>query len=125
MAGGRFSWEDDSLSRNLNGMGDRLDNMIAMSTDFQATRAEARMREAAPWTDQTSNARNGLSAGTEHKPRKSHTIILSHGVSYGFWLEVRYAGRNAVVMPTAASIGKELMEMIGRNWGPTISGGGA
>lgn len=123
MAGGRFTWQDDTLSENLRTLGDRLDNMIALSTDFQATRAEAHARQTAPWTDRTTNARNGLSAETEHESRRRHTIVISHGVSYGFWLEVRWAGRYAVVMPTSILIGRELMDMIGRNWGPTIEGG--
>lgn len=125
MAGGKgsFEWESDSLTPELKTLRPRLDGMIAASTEYQATKAEAYAKQTAPWQDQTGNARNGLTATAEHVPFVRHSIIISHGVPYGIWLEVRYSGKNAVVMPTAVYIGKQLLDMIGRQWGPTIEKG--
>lgn len=63
----------------------------------------------APWTDQTGNARNGLTA----QPYDEGTtvgIILYHQVSYGIWLEVRWAGRYAIINPTIDAMGPKVMD---------------
>lgn len=55
----------------------------------------------APWKDDTGNARQGLYANVEHVPRQSISMIVGHGpVEYGIWLEVRWAGRWAILLPT-------------------------
>lgn len=123
MARGGMRWEDSELFRRAPGMSSRIDGMVATVVDYYATRAEAHMRTNAPWNDQTGNARNGLSARTEHIPYKRHSIILSHGVPYGIWLEVRWSGRYAIINPTMINIGPKVLDMIGRSWGPTISRG--
>ena len=61
---------------------------------------ENQMSSNAPWTDRSGNARQGLWTGTTNIPRMMTTLTLSHGVEYGFWLEVRWGGRFAIVLPT-------------------------
>jgi hypothetical protein len=122
MTGGRFRWDDDTLSPALRVFAERIDGMIATATEFKTSRAEEYAKSNAPWTDQTSNARNGIGAVAEHSPGKRHSIVVYHSVNYGIWLEVRHAGRNAILMPTAIVVGRELMDMIGRNWGPAVRG---
>jgi hypothetical protein len=65
-----------------------------------------------------------LSAVTEHVPFRKHTIIIFHRVKYGIWLEVRQGGKNAILMPTVLKVGPQLMDAIGRGWGPAVSGHG-
>lgn len=98
--------------------------MVATTMEYYATVAEGEMRHNAPWTDRTTNARNGLSAVAQHVPFRRHTIILFHRVKYGIWLEVRFGGKNAILMPTALKVGPKALDAIGRGWGPAISGRG-
>ncbi len=57
------------------------------------------MKDGAPWTDRTGNARQTLYTAVEEVVNQMVTIILSHGVYYGIFLELRNAGRFAIVNP--------------------------
>lgn len=52
----------------------------------------------APWQDRTGDARERLHATVE-ETGPIGTIVLSHGVDYGLWLEVANQGRFAVIAP--------------------------
>lgn len=73
-----------------------------------AQRVEAYAKENAPWEDQTGDAREGLNASAHTTPIE-YVITLAHGVEYGIWLEVRWGGRFAIIMPTLEKMGDELM----------------
>jgi hypothetical protein len=62
----------------------------------------------APWEDRTGDARDGLTAQAKFSFTK-YTIVLFHTVDYGIWLEVRWNGRYAIIMPTIETKGHELM----------------
>lgn len=57
------------------------------------------MKDNAPWEDQTSNARQTLWTEVNDVPNQMVTIILSHGVYYGIFLELCNAGRYAIINP--------------------------
>lgn len=57
------------------------------------------MKENAPWTDRTGNARQGLYSDVTQIVNQAVIIILGHGVEYGVFLELSNASRYAVVMP--------------------------
>lgn len=105
------------------------DNCRAIEPDFEkvvdafmtltAVQGEARMKERAPWHDSTGNrddrvpgsARAALFTAT--KLEGSHKVILfSHGVDYGIWLEISNHGKDQVIMPTVAAMGKQLMKSL-------------
>lgn len=50
-------------------------------------KVETHMKHNAPWTDRTTNARNGLAARAAKLGRGVFAIILSHAVDYGIYLE--------------------------------------
>lgn len=50
----------------------------------------------APWTDRTGDARERLHATVE-ETGPIGTIVLSHGVDYGIWLEIANGGRFAII----------------------------
>ena len=56
-------------------------------------------RANAPWTDRTGHARRSL-AGRMVRLATAAVIILSHGAEYGIYLERRWGGRYATIMPT-------------------------
>jgi hypothetical protein len=101
----------DTLRPGLKDFDNRLDHAIGATMHFMAPRVEAYGKLNAPWTDQTSNARNGLfaeagGAGPEH------WIDFSHSVAYGIWLEVRFGGRHQIIIPTITTMGRETMNTL-------------
>jgi hypothetical protein len=107
-----FTWTDESLFRNVKTLPVKLQRGITAAVEYQASKSESVMRANAPWHDQTGAARSGLHTETKHTA-KSHTIIFAHSVPYGIWLEVRFSGRYAIIMPSVESGGRELMTLLG------------
>jgi hypothetical protein len=68
---------------------------------------ETEMRNDAPWADRTGRARAGLTARTTQNDGVV-TMTLSHGVSYGFWLEVIQNGKFAILGPTIERHGRRI-----------------
>ena len=99
---------EDPITPRLKKMGDKLDSAMAAVTELHAPKVQASARMNAPWKDRTSNARNGLFAEPVHE-RLKHSIVLFHSVPYGIWLEVRWSGRYAIIVPTIQSEGPKVM----------------
>lgn len=101
MPGANVTWQTSPGS-----MADRVDNykrrllaaVYALATEW-ATRIEAQMKSGARWKDQTGNARRGL-FGRAMRLAVGAVILAGHSVTYGIYLERKYAGRNAIVTPT-------------------------
>lgn len=74
-------------------------------------RVEAHMKHQAPWTDRTTNARNGLAARGVKESGTVFSIILSHAVDYGIYLErgTRYMRARPIILPTIAIFGPKVM----------------
>lgn len=67
----------------------------------------------APWTDRTGNARSGLHSTVNVIDQgQAFELILAHTVYYGIWLEVRFSGKFAILMPTVNYVGALMLERI-------------
>lgn len=108
-----FTWKSDTLRPGTKAFPVRLDRAITAATEYTATHGEAAMKRNASWTDQTGNARNGLFGQAEHSPTL-HRVIFGHAVPYGIWLEVRFAGRYAIILPTLKAEGQNIMRLLGK-----------
>lgn len=70
----------------------------------------------APWEDRTGYAREGLDTNVE---MQDQVIVwdLFHTMDYGLYLETRWNGRYAIIMPTleifAPRVGRGLEERVG------------
>lgn len=75
-------------------------------------------RDHAPWQDRTGEARSQLgvevSGGFQSWSKNAASLTLYHGVDYGIWLEVRWSGRFAIIIPTIEVMGPKLMEKLER-----------
>lgn len=111
MAGG-MKWEDRALVDQLRTFNARADRAITAAISYHANRAVGYARSNAPWTDRTTNARNGLFARAE-RDRPVYRIVIGHSVPYGLWLEVRWSGRYAILRPTVDHEGPEVMKTVG------------
>ena len=116
MAKAKVTYDDRRLRSNLERYEDHVDEMLGVIMDYHAARGLARMKTEAPWTDRTGAARSGLFSVVEHPKKGSYTIIFSYSVHYGFWLEVKFSGRDAIIRPTIVSQGHELMQDIRRKF---------
>lgn len=94
-----------TLIPNLNTYGNRINSAVRAIADYIAQKMQGEMRQNAPWTDRTGNARSGLFSVVEQASRDLVFIYLSHGhtINYGINLEVGYGGRYQIVMPTIAA----------------------
>lgn len=107
MARGTFDF--DTLTPNLKRLLPVIDAAVDLTFDHMEPVFEGHMRQTAPWRDRTGNARNGLKAKHEAEPMVSHTMVLYHSMPYGYWLEVRWSGRYAVIGPTMLAVSPELV----------------
>ena len=74
-------------------------------------KVEAHMKHQAPWTDRTTNARNGLAARAAKLGRGLFGIILSHAVDYGIYLErgTEHMKARPIIEPTIAIFAPRVM----------------
>lgn len=100
-------WTHDTLTPKLKKTVLTLGAKLDLFLDFESEHVQDYMRTHAPWTDRTSNARNGLFA--KAVTGDAHAIVCYHTVPYGIWLEVRHSGRYAIIEPTIQVEGKRIM----------------
>lgn len=102
------SYDDNDLRKNIDQYSEQFDLMLGAIVDYHSAAGVVDMKSNAPWTDRTGAARAGLFTVVDHEPGH-YTITFSHTVYYGFWLEVKFSARDAVIMPTVLSRGRALM----------------
>lgn len=115
------------LSPLLNGvveLDDKLDRAVAGIVKHRSHIAVGWLKENAPWTDRTGNARSGLRTETEHKAKEYHIIHMFYSVPYGIWLEVRHSGKYAVIIPALLDQGPKLMKTFNKLFA-RLGGGGS
>jgi len=90
------------LAANVKKYGEGVVKALHALADHFAAVLEAAAKANAPWTDRTAAARQGLT-GLAVKAATGIVIYLFHTVSYGIYLELKNAGRYAVIMRTMES----------------------
>lgn len=101
VAGSGFRWEYDRITPSLKSAKQKADAYMSRVTTFHALRAEAYAKIHASWVDRTGNARQGLKAQANNQPSQGYwEIDVFHSMPYGFWLEVRFGGKYAIIRPT-------------------------
>lgn len=107
------SYSGSTLARGIRQYSKKTrDRMKEIMEDF-AQEMVAYAQSHAPWEDRTGEARLGLGAsvsdGFSSWSHDAIEIVLFHGVDYGIWLEVRWGGKYAIILPTLEAMGPELM----------------
>lgn len=106
-------WDSDTLSPRLAEFWPKIDLALRGVMQYHEPQVEAYMKANAPWTDRTTNARNGLGAKAFVDDR-NHGIIVFHSVPYGIWLEVANNGKYRILVPTIINQGAEVMTTVSR-----------
>lgn len=107
------NFDSTRLKANVEKFNDKVNRGVAAAFEYQAPKSAGRMKSEAPWTDQTGNARSGLFTATKHTGT-SHSMLLSHGVAYGIYLERKHSGRYAIVVPEIPRAGQDIMRLISK-----------
>lgn len=111
-----MNWAGDAqVLSAMDAYGDKVQRAVRQIADYWAGVMEAYAKQNAPWTDQTANARQALHAFVEDVSSDgSVALYLSHGMDYGLWLEIRWAGRYAIIWPTIEEHIPQIRAMVQR-----------
>lgn len=101
------------LMRNLRLGPEKVRRAAWAAASSMAPEVENYMKLNAPWTDQTTNARNGLAARA-YQDHDETGIVLYHQVSYGIFLETRFNGRYAIINPAIEAMSPKVMARFDR-----------
>lgn len=106
--------------------GDAIPEAVLTGANRLATDAEALMKRNASWKDRTGNARKGLYA-IVGRDGTFVFVELGHGkgIHYGIWLENRWNGRFAIIMPTSEVVMPQLAALIQGDLRLVIGGRGS
>lgn len=74
-------------------------------------------KQNAPFTDRTGNLRASIDADIEKVSVDSVTMILSAGMEYAPYVELRWEQRFAYLMPTIEANKDRMLEIVQRNCG--------
>ena len=107
-----INW-DDSITPKLAKADTRAKAFLFTAAKYHARRGQTYARENAPWKDRTSNARNGL-VGQGFKDRNIFGFVIAGTVTYQPFLETRFSGRYAIILPTLKHEGPEFMKTASR-----------
>jgi len=114
----RITWYYDSLTPRMLALPVAVDQAIEELLEELAQEVQNYAQTNAPWEDQSGEARRGLTAEVVDGGMFHNAIVLYHTVDYGIWLEVRWNGRYAIIMPTVEHFGPlvmgELSSVFGR-----------
>jgi hypothetical protein len=104
MARGKGIFDFDTLTPSLKLLLPKVDAGVDLAFDLMESEAETELRTNAPWHDNTGNARGGLRATHQAEPMVVHRLVMYHTVDYGYWLEIRWSGKYAIIGPTMFDI---------------------
>lgn len=103
----------NKLANSIEAHDRKVKRVIAGQFLYHKGEAETFMRNNAPWTDRTGNARAGLHAEVNIiNQGEAFEMILAGSVPYQIWLEVRFSGKYAIIQPTCDYIGALLISRL-------------
>lgn len=115
--GSGFSWAPGQAPSDL---ARRIEEQYGVSRHVAAAGAlaerwgpvlEAFAKAHAPWQDRTANARQSLFHVVDVQPERV-ILYLSHGVEYGVFLELRWQGKWAIILPALQAHYQAIMQSV-------------
>ena len=96
----KIDYTSSSLNQGLDKMAVKMGALILMYASTKASKIQSQMQLKRPWTDRTGMAKATLRARVSQPNEDLIRITLSHGVSYGIWLELAKEKKYAIIGPT-------------------------
>lgn len=110
----KVRWENtERVARNIGKFGGDARKAVVDLLKTWERQIEAYAKQNAKWRDRTGNARQNLFSHTDDEGN-SIKLYLSHRMDYGLWLELKYSGRYAIVMPTLQAHERQIMDSVRR-----------
>lgn len=115
-----IKFDVSEIIKRTNDLRDTIERGATAVCQKVATDSESDMKTNAPWTDQTSNARNGLKAraviggNSSFGFKAEYAVVLFHTMPYGIWLEVRNSGKYAIILPVLQRQGPRAMNLLSK-----------
>lgn len=108
-----MSWtsSSDLEAKIKGGIDDSVRRYVTGVFEYSKLEAIEYMKENAPWTDRTGNARSGLFAITNYGD-DYWELVLAHSVFYGIYLETRFSGKYAIIAPTVLEMGNRILNRL-------------
>jgi len=97
---GRIEFTYNSLTPNLKKLTPLLNRNIYQVLLYHEPQLRTAAKHDAPWRDRTGNARQGHDTKISMIEPHVYQLVLFNKISYAFWLEVRWSGKYANIMPT-------------------------
>lgn len=100
------------LAGRIEAFGERFRAATLAVGHLLAAEAEAYAKANAPWTDRTSQARQGLTGIALELGATAVAIVLYHRAAHGKWLELCNQGRYAIILPTLVQMYGRVMQAV-------------
>jgi len=101
-------FETNTLERGLAQFEFKMRDRMMEIAEEVAKDLESHAKSKAPWENRTGAAREGLTAEVQEE-RDLIVVQLFHTVDYGVWLEVRWSGKYAIILPTIEQKGPDVL----------------
>jgi hypothetical protein len=101
------------MENNITKSGQSLENARREALKALEPQVLDYARANGPWADRTKAARNNLRTSViDNNVEHITSLYLAHGVPYGIWLEVRWGGKYAIILPTLMHFGPQVMGQV-------------
>ncbi|HEU5091127.1 MAG TPA: hypothetical protein VFT30_00490 [Nitrospira sp.] len=113
-----FAWQGlAAIAANIEQYAEETDEGLGRACERMAEDMVAYAKTNAIWKDhpgEHEDARQSIQAVVIKEPDGTWSIYLGHGknVYYGIWLEVRWGGRYAIILPTVYKFAPQLGEEV-------------
>ena len=105
----KLDYNASDLSKNLDKMSVKMGALILMYASTKASKLQSTMQKNRPWRDRTGMAKATLRGVVSQPNENLIRITLSHGVSYGIWLELAHQKQYAIIGPTIKTESPKVM----------------
>jgi hypothetical protein len=98
----KMRWDTSDIKRGLRTYQSKVEGQAQEIAEYYAPQMERDAKQNAPWADRTGNARQSLNARATPITPSVSVITLAYGneIDYGEYLELRWEGRFATIIPT-------------------------
>lgn len=113
-----FAWQGlEQIDSNITELNKKWHRSIRQAAERLKDEMVAYAQQNAPWEDhpgENEDARQNIQGAVVWQDEEHFTIFLGHGprVYYGIWLEVRWGGKYAIILPTIQKFGPQLGDRV-------------